>query len=102
MTMRVIFFFRRELMERVEIFDLTHELVKRIDQRTETRDFIDIGLGALAVVPKIGRRHSRFERGQFFLQLGQVKETSAVRGRATSNPRRQWWFRLAWKKIMQQ
>ena len=91
--MRVIFFFRRELMERVEILDLAFEFVKRIDQRAKPRDFIDIGLGALAVVPKIGRRHPRFERGQFFLQLGQVKETSAVRERATSNLQRQRWFR---------
>ena len=90
--MRVIFFFRRELMERVEIFDLAFEFVKRIDQRTQARDFIDIRLGALAIVPKIGRRHPRFEPGQFFLQLGQVKETSAARARAISNLRRQRWL----------
>jgi hypothetical protein len=93
--MRVIFFFSRELMERVEILDLAFQFVKRIDQRAQTRDFIDIGLGTLAVVPEIGRRHPRFERGQFFLQFGQVKETSAVRGRATSNLQRQRWSQLA-------
>ena len=94
--MRVIFFLRRELMKRVEVLDLAFQFVKWIDQRAQTRNFIDIGLGALAVVPKIGRRHPRFERGQFFLQFGQVKETSAVRGRATSNLQRQRWFLLAW------
>src|SRR5438045_1541397 len=96
LSFRVVFFFVGKLMKRVEIFDLAFEFVKRIDQRAQARDFIDIGLGALAIVPKIGRGHPRFERGQFFLQLGQVKETSAVRGRAISNLRRQrWWFRLA-------
>src|SRR5260370_42684951 len=98
--MRLVFLFRGKLMQRVEIFDLAFQFVKRINQRTQARDFIDIGLGALAVVPKIGRRHPRLERGQFFLQFGQVKETSAARARATSNLRRQQrWFRLAWEKI---
>src|SRR5207244_13466761 len=73
---------------------------KRRDLRAQPRDFIDIDLGALAVVPKIGRHHPRLERGQFFLELGQVKETSAIRARATSNLRRQRWkFKLAWEKI---
>ncbi len=86
-------------MERIEILDLAFQFVKRIDQRAQTRDFIDIGLGALAIVPKIGAGHSRFERGQFFLQFGQVKETSAARARETSNRRRQRWkFQLAWGK----
>src|SRR5437879_5353725 len=86
-------------MQRVEVFDLAFQFVKRIDQRAKPRDFIDIALGALAVVPKIGGRHPRFERGQFFLQFGQVKETSAARARETSNLRRQrWWFRLPWGK----
>jgi hypothetical protein len=66
--------------------------VEGIDQRSQARDFIDIGLGALAIVPKIWRSHPRFERGQFFLQFGQVKETSAARARAISNLRRQRWF----------
>jgi hypothetical protein len=80
-------------MKRVEIVDLTFELPEGIDQRSQPRNFIDIGLGALAIVPKIWRRHPRFERGQFFLQFGQVKETSAARARAISNLRRQRWFR---------
>jgi hypothetical protein len=55
-------------------------------------------LGAFAVVPKIGGGHPRFERGQFFLQFGQVKETSAARARETSNlQRRRWKFQLAWE-----
>ena len=92
----VVFFLSRELMKRIEIFDLALEFPERIDQRSQTRDFIDIGLRALAIVPKIWRRHPRFERGQFFLQFGQVKETSAARARAISNLRRQRWkFRLA-------
>jgi hypothetical protein len=93
---RFVFLFRRELMESVEIVDLALQFVKRVDQRAQARNFIDIRLGALAIAPKIGRRHPRFERGQFFLQFGQVKETSAVRGRASSNPQRQRWFLLAW------
>src|SRR5438552_17676494 len=95
--MRFVLFFRRELMQRVEIFDFTLQFVEWINQRAHPRDFIDIGLGTLAVVPKIGRRHPRLERGQFFLQVGQVKETSAARARAISNLRRQRWkFQLAW------
>src|SRR5436189_6115581 len=82
-------------MERIEILDLAFQFVKRIDQRAQTRDFIDIGLGALANVPKIGGGHPRFERGQFFLEFGQVKETSAARARATLNLRHQRWFLLA-------
>src|SRR5260370_42364363 len=98
--MRFVLLFRRKLMQRVEIFDFTLQFVEWIDQRAQPRDFIDIGLGARAVVPKIGRRHPRLERGQFFLQFGQVKETSAARALATSNLRRQQrWFRLAWEKI---
>src|SRR5437868_6210271 len=98
-AMRIVFLFGRELMKRVEILDLAFQFAKGIDQRTQTRDFIDIALGALAIVPKIGRGHPRFERGQFFLQFGQVKGTSAARARATLNLRRQrWWFRLAWGK----
>src|SRR5260370_18940823 len=86
-------------MQRVEVFDLAFQFVKRIDQRAKPRDFIDIALGALAVVPKSGGGHARFERGQFFLQFGQVKETSAARARAISNLRRQRWkFQLAWGK----
>src|SRR2546421_7271473 len=91
-AMRCVLLFGGELMERVEIFDLAFELAKGIDQRSQARDFIDITLRALAIVPKIGRCHPRFERGQFFLQFGQVKETSAARARAISNLRRQRWF----------
>jgi hypothetical protein len=88
----VVPFFGGELMERFEVVHFTLDLEKGIDQRSQTRDFIDIGLGALAIVPKIWRRHSRFERVQFFLQFGQVKETSAARARAISNLRRQRWL----------
>ncbi len=95
-AVRFVLFFRCELMQRVEVLDLAFQFVKRIDQRAKPRDFIDITLGALAIVPKIGGGHPRFERGQFFLEFGQVKETSAARARATSNLRRQRWrFRLA-------
>ena len=91
--MRVVFLLGRELMERFEVVNFTLDLEEWIDQRPQARDFIDIGLSALAIVPKIWRRHPRFERGQFFLQFGQVKETSAARARAISNLRRQRWFR---------
>ena len=56
-------FFRRELLQRFEIIRIAFEFAERIDQRTQTRNFFDIGLGAFAVVPEIGRGHSRFERG---------------------------------------
>jgi len=91
-AMRFVFLFGRELMERFEVVNLALEFVEGIDQRSQARDFIDIGLGTLAIVPKIWRRHPRFERGQFFLQFGQVKETSAARARAISNLRRQRWL----------
>ena len=90
--MEFVFLLGGQLMERLEIMNFALDLEERIDQRSKARDFIDIGLGALAIVPKIWRRHPRFERGQFFLQLGQVKETSGARARAISNPRRQRWF----------
>jgi hypothetical protein len=100
-TLPFIFLLGRELMQCVEIFDLAFQFAKRIDQRAQARDFIDIALRALAVVPKIWRCHPRFERGQFFLQFGQVKETSAARARAISNLRRQRWkFQLAWGKLL--
>jgi hypothetical protein len=91
--MRFVFLFSRELVERIEIFDLALKLAEGIDQRSQARNLIDIGLGALPIAPEIGRRGPRFERGQFFLQLRQVKETSAARARAISNLRRQRWFR---------
>src|SRR4029450_9016245 len=93
-----VFFLGRELMERFEVVDFALDLEEGIDQRSQARDFIDIGLGALAIVPKIWRRHSRFERVQFFLQFGQVKETSAARARAISNLRRQRWLQYAWSE----
>jgi hypothetical protein len=61
-TMSVIRFFRGELMQCLEIIDLTFQFLKRVDYRAQARDFIHIGLGALAIVPKIRRRHSRLER----------------------------------------
>src|ERR1700738_2986334 len=90
-TMSVVFFLGRELLQDLEVIDLALELAKWIDQGTQTRDFLDVGLGAFAIVPKIRAAHARFERGYTFLQLGQVKETSAARARAISNLPHQWW-----------
>ena len=92
-AVRFVFFLGGELMQRFKIMNFALDLKERIDQRSQARDLIDIGLGAVAIVPEIWRRHPRFERVQFFLQFGQVKETSAARARAISNLRRQRWFR---------
>ena len=51
-------------MQRFEIVDLALQLLKWIDHRAQPRDFIDIGLRALAIIPKIRRGHPRLERGQ--------------------------------------
>ena len=59
-AMRRIAFFRSEFLQRAEIFDLAFQLLERIDQRTQSRNFLDIGLGALPIRPEIGRSHSRF------------------------------------------
>ena len=59
-AMRRIAFFRSEFLQRAEIFDLAFQLSERIDQRTQTRNFLDINLGALPIRPEIGRSHSRF------------------------------------------
>jgi len=50
-------------MERFEIVQLALELVKWIDEAAQPRHFLDLSLGALAVVPKIFLAHPRLERG---------------------------------------
>ena len=52
----------RELLQSLEISDLAFQFEKRIDKGTQARDFIDIGLGAFAIRPKIWRGHARFQR----------------------------------------
>jgi len=47
-------------LQRAEIFDLTFKLLERIDQRTQSRNFLDISLGALPIRPEIGHSHPRF------------------------------------------
>ena len=59
-AMRRIAFFRGEFLQRAEIFDLAFQLLERIDQRTQPRNFLDISLGALPIRPEIGRSHPRF------------------------------------------
>jgi len=59
-AMRRIAFFRGEFLQRTEIFDLAFQLLERIDQRTQSRNFLDISLGTLPIRPEIGRSHSRF------------------------------------------
>jgi hypothetical protein len=58
--MRRIAFFRGEFLQRAEILDLAFQLLERIDQRTQSRNFFDITLGALPIRPEIGRSHPRF------------------------------------------
>jgi hypothetical protein len=47
-------------MQRAKIFDLAFQFLERIDQRTQSRNFFDISLGALSIRPEIGRSHPRF------------------------------------------
>jgi hypothetical protein len=95
-AMHRIVFFRSELLQRAEIFDLEFQLLKRIDQRTQSRNFFDISLGALPIRPEIRRSHPGFNCIQIFLKLFDVKETSATRARATSDPQHlEWRFPLA-------
>ncbi len=70
-----------QFLERFEISELALEFEHGIDQSAQSRDLLDIGLGAFAVRPEIGRRHPGFELGQAGLEFWQVKETSAVRRR---------------------
>jgi hypothetical protein len=37
---RIVRLLRRELLERLEIVDLTFELAERVDQRSQARDFL--------------------------------------------------------------
>ncbi len=59
--MRVVLFLGRELLQSLEIADFAFQVTKRIDERTQPRDLIDIGLGAFAIRPKIWRAHARFQ-----------------------------------------
>ena len=61
--MRCVRFFGGELLQGFEILRLAFELAKGIDERTQTRNFLDVGLRAFAIVPEIGRGHARLERG---------------------------------------
>src|SRR5207247_1373563 len=100
--MRRIGFFRSQLLQRAEIFNLAFQFLERIDQRTYSGNFLDISLGALPIRPKIGRSHARFNCGQVFLELFDVKETSTIRARAISDPQHlEWRFPLASRKIIQ-
>jgi hypothetical protein len=60
-AMRRIALFRSEFLQSAEIFDLAFQLSKRIDQGTQSRNFLDISLGALSIRPEIGRCHPRFD-----------------------------------------
>ena len=46
---RRIAFFRGKFLQRAEIFDLAFQLLERIDQRTQSRNFFDIRLRALPI-----------------------------------------------------
>jgi hypothetical protein len=95
-AMRRIAFFRGELLQRAEIFDLAFQLLERIDQRTQSRNFLDISLGSLSIRPEVWRSHPRFDCSETLLKRFDVKETSAIRARATSDPRHlEWRFPLA-------
>jgi hypothetical protein len=58
--MRRVALLRGEFLQRAEIFDLAFQLLERIDQRTQSRNFLDISLRAFPIRPEIGRSHARF------------------------------------------
>src|SRR5687768_10276003 len=55
-------FLRRKLPQRFEIADGALELTKRIQQRSQARNLLNVALRALAVRPEIGRAHPLLER----------------------------------------
>ena len=55
-------FFRRELVQRLEIVASRVQFTKRIEERAQSRDFLDIALRPFAVSPEIGRGHALFQR----------------------------------------
>src|SRR6516225_3059380 len=50
--------FRSQLLQCAEILDLAVQFLKGIDQRAESRNFLDVGLSALSIRPEIGRGHA--------------------------------------------
>ena len=44
-----------QLSQSIEVCDLALKFANRIDERLQARHFLDIGLGAFAVAPEIGR-----------------------------------------------
>ncbi len=61
--MRFVLFLDRELLECFKVADVALQLVKWVEERAQPGDFLDVGLGTLAIVPEIGRAHARFEGG---------------------------------------
>jgi hypothetical protein len=50
-----------KLSQSIEVCNHAFKFANRIDDRLQARHFLDIGLGAFAVAPEIGRGHSPFE-----------------------------------------
>jgi hypothetical protein len=50
-----------QLSQSIEVCNLAFKFANRVDERLQARHFLDIGLGAFAVAPEIGRGHSPFE-----------------------------------------
>ena len=60
--MRGILFLGGQLLQHLEVFDLPLELAEGSDERTQSRNFLDIALRALAIIPEIRRGHARLDR----------------------------------------
>ena len=60
-TMCFVLLLSCQLLQDFEVVDLSLEFQKRIDQRAKPRDFLDVGLGAFAVRPKIRSAHARLK-----------------------------------------
>ena len=58
---RGVGFFGGQFLQGFEIRGITLQFRERINEGTQTRDLLDIGLRAFTVRPEVGRGHARFE-----------------------------------------
>ena len=62
-AVRRVGFFRSQLLQCAKILNLALQFLERINQRAQSRNFLDICLSALAVRPEIRRGHAPFDCG---------------------------------------
>src|SRR5207248_2310262 len=58
-----VVFLHSQILQRSKILYVAFELLKGINQRTQLRNLFHVGLGTLAVRPKIRRSHAPFDSG---------------------------------------